>query len=219
MIRRSLCTACGLGSLASRLASVSRLRLQRLARCHKESPSGGRARARRDTARAARGFQPAGEFPLTRVPTARGQLPSARAIIGCGLGIPAEVLRDAMEQTAAPSSSPRRELARQEGIFCGISAGATLAAALAVARTAPKGSRILFMAPDTGERYLSTLSSRRSARRWTPRRWRSQTRRRSAASARRRRSRRPLRQRRPGRRRFVPANSSNKQSTTPISRS
>ena len=49
-----------------------------------------------------------------------------------------------------------RELARQEGIFCGISAGATLAAALAVARTAPKGSRILFMAPDTGERYLST---------------------------------------------------------------
>ena len=49
-----------------------------------------------------------------------------------------------------------RELARQEGIFCGISAGATLAAALAVARTAPKGSRILFMVPDTGERYLST---------------------------------------------------------------
>ena len=49
-----------------------------------------------------------------------------------------------------------RELARQEGIFCGISAGATLAAALAVARSAPKGSRILFMVPDTGERYLST---------------------------------------------------------------
>ena len=49
-----------------------------------------------------------------------------------------------------------RELARQEGIFCGISAGATLAAALEVAKTAPKGSRILFMVPDTGERYLST---------------------------------------------------------------
>jgi len=48
------------------------------------------------------------------------------------------------------------ELARQEGIFCGITGGATLAAALAVARTAPKGSRILFMVPDTGERYLST---------------------------------------------------------------
>jgi len=49
-----------------------------------------------------------------------------------------------------------RELARQEGIFCGISGGATLAAALEVARAAPNGSRILFMVPDTGERYLST---------------------------------------------------------------
>lgn len=49
-----------------------------------------------------------------------------------------------------------RELARQEGIFCGVTGGATLAAALAVAKTAPKGSRILFMVPDTGERYLST---------------------------------------------------------------
>jgi cysteine synthase len=49
-----------------------------------------------------------------------------------------------------------RELALREGVFCGISAGATLAAALEVARTAPKGSRILFMVPDTGERYLST---------------------------------------------------------------
>jgi cysteine synthase len=49
-----------------------------------------------------------------------------------------------------------RELAQREGIFCGVSGGATLAAALEVAKTAPKGSRILFMVPDTGERYLST---------------------------------------------------------------
>jgi cysteine synthase A len=49
-----------------------------------------------------------------------------------------------------------RELALREGIFCGVSGGATLAAALEVAKTAPKGSRILFMVPDTGERYLST---------------------------------------------------------------
>ncbi|QEN85813.1 pyridoxal-phosphate dependent enzyme [Labrys sp. KNU-23] len=49
-----------------------------------------------------------------------------------------------------------RELARQEGIFCGITGGATLAAALEAAKTAQKGSRILFMVPDTGERYLST---------------------------------------------------------------
>ena len=49
-----------------------------------------------------------------------------------------------------------RDLARLEGIFCGITSGATLAAALEVAKTAPKGSSILCMLPDTGERYLST---------------------------------------------------------------
>ncbi|MFC5526156.1 cysteine synthase A [Rhodanobacter ginsengisoli] len=50
-----------------------------------------------------------------------------------------------------------RALAQQEGIFVGISAGATLAAALKVARDAPEGSVLLAMLPDTGERYLSTF--------------------------------------------------------------
>jgi len=49
-----------------------------------------------------------------------------------------------------------RALAAKEGIFTGISSGGTLAAALAVAEKAPKGSQILAMLPDTGERYLST---------------------------------------------------------------
>jgi cysteine synthase A len=49
-----------------------------------------------------------------------------------------------------------RELARKEGIFVGITSGATFAAALRVAAEAPKGSTILCMLPDTGERYLST---------------------------------------------------------------
>ena len=49
-----------------------------------------------------------------------------------------------------------RNLAQQEGIFVGISAGATLAAALQAAESAPEGSNILAMLPDTGERYLST---------------------------------------------------------------
>lgn len=49
-----------------------------------------------------------------------------------------------------------RELAANEGIFTGISAGATLATALAVAKSAPEGSVLLAMLPDTGERYLST---------------------------------------------------------------
>jgi cysteine synthase A len=47
-------------------------------------------------------------------------------------------------------------LAREEGIFVGLSAGATLAAAMKVAETAKPGSTILIMLPDTGERYLST---------------------------------------------------------------
>jgi cysteine synthase A len=49
-----------------------------------------------------------------------------------------------------------RELAAREGIFVGITSGATFAAALAVAREAQPGSSILCMLPDTGERYLST---------------------------------------------------------------
>jgi len=49
-----------------------------------------------------------------------------------------------------------RELSYREGIFTGISAGATLATALDVAGNAPDGSVILAMLPDTGERYLST---------------------------------------------------------------
>ena len=50
-----------------------------------------------------------------------------------------------------------RRLAAEEGIFVGISAGATLATALEVARDAPDGSVLLAMLPDTGERYLSTF--------------------------------------------------------------
>jgi cysteine synthase A len=48
-------------------------------------------------------------------------------------------------------------LAREEGIFVGISAGATVAAALEVAKSAAEGTVILAMLPDTGERYLSTF--------------------------------------------------------------
>jgi len=49
-----------------------------------------------------------------------------------------------------------RELAQKEGIFCGVSSGATFTAAMEIAQTAPAGSNILCMLPDTGERYLST---------------------------------------------------------------
>jgi cysteine synthase A len=49
-----------------------------------------------------------------------------------------------------------RRLAEQEGIFTGISGGASLAVAVQVAERAPEGSVICCMLPDTGERYLST---------------------------------------------------------------
>jgi cysteine synthase A len=66
--------------------------------------------------------------------------------------IPQEIL--AISDAEAIEAS--RALARSEGIFCGISSGATFAAALKVAAGAPKDAVILAMIPDTGERYLST---------------------------------------------------------------
>ena len=49
-----------------------------------------------------------------------------------------------------------KDLASKEGIFTGISGGATFSGALKVAKSAPKGSSILCMLPDTSERYMST---------------------------------------------------------------
>jgi len=60
-----------------------------------------------------------------------------------------------VDDTVARDTSLR--LAREEGIFVGISAGATVAAALEVAKSANDGDVILAMLPDTGERYLSTF--------------------------------------------------------------
>ena len=58
---------------------------------------------------------------------------------------------------AAPDAMKcSRQLAQSEGIFVGTSSGATFAAALQVCADAPKGSTVLAMLPDTGERYLST---------------------------------------------------------------
>jgi cysteine synthase len=49
-----------------------------------------------------------------------------------------------------------RELAQKEGIFVGITSGATFAGALQVCAEAPAGPTTLAMLPDTSERYLST---------------------------------------------------------------
>jgi cysteine synthase A len=74
--------------------------------------------------------------------------------------VPSVLDRDVFDDVITISDefaiSCARDLARSEGIFCGISAGGTFAAALEVAANAPEGSVVLAMLPDTGERYLST---------------------------------------------------------------
>lgn len=75
--------------------------------------------------------------------------------------IPAVLDRTVCDEIVLVSDIESRDMARdlssQEGIFCGISSGATFAAARKVAEKAPKGAVILAMLPDTGERYLSTF--------------------------------------------------------------
>jgi cysteine synthase A len=74
--------------------------------------------------------------------------------------VPAVLNRKVAERIVTVSDTEAiataRALAQQEGIFCGISAGGTFAAALNIARGAAPGSVLLAMLPDTGERYLST---------------------------------------------------------------
>ena len=67
-----------------------------------------------------------------------------------------KIFDELMSVTDERAIEVARELAVKEGIFAGISAGATLATALDVAENATDGSVILAMLPDTGERYLST---------------------------------------------------------------
>jgi cysteine synthase len=68
-----------------------------------------------------------------------------------------EVADERILITDAKAIQCARDLGTKEGIFCGISAGGSFAGALEVAERAPKGSVILAMLPDTGERYLSTV--------------------------------------------------------------
>jgi cysteine synthase A len=67
-----------------------------------------------------------------------------------------EVGHEILPINDADAISWAKRLAREEGIFCGISGGATVAAAMQVAARAEKGAVLLAMIPDTAERYLST---------------------------------------------------------------
>ena len=68
-----------------------------------------------------------------------------------------DVVGDIVKVDDVVARDTARRLAREEGIFAGLSSGATIAAALEVAKSARKGDVILAMLPDTGERYLSTF--------------------------------------------------------------
>jgi len=74
--------------------------------------------------------------------------------------IPEVLNREIFDQLIPVSDEEGKDLAhrlaREEGIFVGLSAGATLAAGLHAAKDAPPGSTFLVMLPDTGERYLSS---------------------------------------------------------------
>lgn len=67
-----------------------------------------------------------------------------------------EIFDELIPVTDEDAKANAQRLAHEEGIFVGLSAGATLTAGLAVAERAERGSGILVMLPDTGERYLST---------------------------------------------------------------
>lgn len=68
-----------------------------------------------------------------------------------------EVADEVIKVSDDEALASARSLGQREGIFCGISGGATFAAALQVAAKAPTGDVILAVLPDTGERYLSTV--------------------------------------------------------------
>ena len=99
--------------------------------------------------------QPAGSHPSFRPHPMQGWSPDFVSHL-TETALAEDLINEIVPVSGGEAMHCSRELARREGIFVGTSAGATLAAALTVARRAPTGSNIVVMLPDTGERYLST---------------------------------------------------------------
>jgi cysteine synthase A len=95
-------------------------------------------------------------------PVLAGGKPGPHKIQGIGAGfVPGNFERSVVDEIVAVENEEAirqaQTLARREGILCGISGGAALAGALQLAaRPEFQGKRIVFILPDTGERYLST---------------------------------------------------------------
>lgn len=94
-------------------------------------------------------------------PVISGGKPGPHKIQGIGAGFVPKVLNktildDLIQVVNEDALETARKLAREEGLLVGISSGAAVSAALQVADTLGEGKNVVVIAPDTGERYLST---------------------------------------------------------------
>jgi cysteine synthase len=94
-------------------------------------------------------------------PVLSGGEPGPHKIQGIGAGfVPSIYNKDMVDEVRQVSSNDAftmaRRIAKEEGIFCGISSGANMHVALQIAREAGHDKNILVVLPDTGERYIST---------------------------------------------------------------
>jgi cysteine synthase A len=94
-------------------------------------------------------------------PVLEGGRPGPHGIQGIGAGFVPKVYRaDVVDRVMGvddvDAARCARELAVKEGIFCGISSGAAVSAALVVAKELGPGTKVVAVLPDTGERYMST---------------------------------------------------------------
>jgi cysteine synthase A len=94
-------------------------------------------------------------------PVLSGGDPGPHKIQGIGAGfVPGIYNEDVVDEVKQVSGdeafSMAKRLAKEEGIFCGISSGANMHVALQIARDAGPDKNVLVVLPDTGERYIST---------------------------------------------------------------